>query len=100
MKEGKYTVRYLGFHALSDGGRGFEFAFSRSNADLQLVSVEASLSLLSGPGHMAIQECAGICYETLKCLVANGSETMPASISLTSEDVAQHRKQARPNGRR
>ena len=99
MKEGKYTVRYLGFHPLSDGGRGFEFAFSRSNADPQLVSVEASSNLLSGPGHMAIQECAGICYETLKCLVAS-SETMPSCISLTSADVAQHRKQARSNGRR
>ena len=100
MKDNKCNVRYIGFHALSDGGRRFDFAFSRSNADEQLVSIDTPIFLLSGPDHMAIQECAGVCYETLKYRVASCAEIMPACISLTAADVAQHRKHAKPNGRR
>lgn len=99
MKDPKSTVRYLGFHALLDGSRRFDFSFSRRDASLQLISIEAPYDLFSGPDHMAIQECAGICYETLKCVVGC-SETVPASIKLTSADVAQHRKPAKAAGRR
>jgi hypothetical protein len=94
------NVRYLGFQALSNGGRRFDFSFSGPGAAMQLISVEASRELLSGPDHMAIQECAGICYETLKCRVVDSSGTAPVSITLTSDDVAQHRKRAKIPGRR
>jgi len=98
MKDPKSTVRYLGFQALKDGSRRFDFSFSGADASLKLISVEAPNDLFSGPGHIAIQECAGICYETLKCLV-DCSGTVPASISLTSADVAQHRRPAKTAGR-
>jgi hypothetical protein len=100
LKDPKSTVRYLRFQALSDGSRRFDFSFSGPDGSLQLISVEAGYDLFSGPDHMAIQECAGICYETLKCLVVGCSGTFPASITLTSADVAQHRKPAKAAGRR
>ena len=100
MKDPNPTVRYLGFQALPDGSRRFDFSFSRPDASLQMISVKAPFDLFSGPGHMAIQECAGICYETLKCLVVGCSGTFPASITLTSADVAQHRKPAKAAGSR
>jgi hypothetical protein len=100
MKDPNASVRYLGFQSLKDGGRRFDFSFSGPDASLQLVSVEAPYDLFSGPNHIAIQECAGICYETLKCRVVDCSGIIPASISLTSADVAQHRRPAKIAGRR
>src|SRR5262245_64923319 len=92
MKDPKSTIRYLGFQALKDGSRRFDFSFSGPHASLKLISVEAPYELFSGPNQIAIQECAGICYETLKCRVIGCSVTVPASICLTSADVAQHRR--------
>jgi len=100
MKDPKSTVRYLGFQALKDGSRRFDFSFSGPDASLKLISVEAPYDLFSGPNQIAIQECAGICYETLKSRVIGCSENVPAAISLTSADVAQHRKPAKIAGRR
>ena len=100
MKDPKSTVRYLGFQALKDGSRRFDFSFSGPDASLKLISVEARYDLFSGPNQIAIQECAGICYETLKCRVIGCSGNVPAAISLTSADIAQHRKPAKIAGRR
>jgi len=99
MKDPKPNVRYLGFQALKDGSRRFDFSFSGPDASLKLISVQAPYMLFSGPNHIAIQECAGICYETLKCRVADCSGGIPASISLTSADVALHRRPAKIAGR-
>jgi hypothetical protein len=100
MKDPKSTLRYLGFQALKDGSRRFDFFFSGPDASLQRVFVEARYDLSSGPNQIAIQECAGICCETLKCRVIDCSGIIPASISLTSADVAQHRRMAKTAGRR
>lgn len=100
MKDPKSTIRYLGFQALSDGGRRFDFSFTRPDASLQSISVKAASELFFGPNHMAIQECAAICLATLKTRVLGTAVTVPASIKLTSEDVAQHRKPGKTSGRR
>jgi hypothetical protein len=92
MTDPKSNVRYLGFHPLPDGSRRLDFSFSRPDKSLHLISVEASHELFTGPDQMAIQECVGICYETLKFRLSGYSEFCPASISLTRADVAQHRK--------
>jgi len=95
----KDLIRYIGYHALSNGGRRLDFSFAKPDKSLQLVSVEASHDLFSGPDHMAIQECAAICYETLKCRVADYPDNLPESICLTTADVAQHRKPVTHSGR-
>jgi len=100
MKDPKSTIRYLGFQALSDGGRRFDFSFTRSDASLQSISVKAASELFFGPNHMAIQECAGICLATLKTRVLGASVTVPSSVKLTSDDVALHRKPGKTPGRR
>jgi hypothetical protein len=41
MKDPKVTVRYLGFYALTDGGRRYDFSFSGPDASQHLISVEA-----------------------------------------------------------
>jgi len=92
MRDPAASIRYLGFQALSNGGRLLNFSFAGPDRVLQTISVEASCDLFSGPGHMAIQECAGICYETLKLFVSGCVDPVPASIRLTLADVAQHRK--------
>ena len=91
MRDPASSIRYLGFQALSNGGRRLNFSVTGPDRSLQTISVEASCDLFSGPGQMAIQECAGICYETIKLVVARGVDTFPASIRLTLADVAQHR---------
>src|SRR5213594_5011311 len=100
MKDPKSTIRYLRFQALQDGSRRFDFSFSGPDASLKLISVEAPHDLFSGPNHIAIQECAGICYETLKCRIVGCLGTVPPSISLTSADVALPRKPAKVMRRR
>jgi len=98
MKDPAASLRYIGFKAHSDGGRRLNFSFARPDKTLQLISVEAPQNLFSGPHQMAIQECAGICYETLKCVVADCSDVFPASICLTASDVAKHRKPSKTSG--
>jgi hypothetical protein len=100
MKDPKVSVRYLGFQAMSDGSRRFDFSFSGTDASQHLISVQAPHDLFVGPEHMSIQECPGICYETLKCYVVGCSEAVPVSICLTSADVAEHRMVGKTVGRR
>ena len=95
MKDPKSTVRYLGFKALKDGSRRFDFSFSGPDASLKLISVDVPYDIFCGPNHIAIQECAGICYETVRCRVIGCSGTVPNAISLTSADVVQHRRPAK-----
>lgn len=99
MKDNKYNVRYLGFRALAGGGRQFEFSLSPPGQAMTLITVEAPVGLFSGPDHIAIQEGAGISYETLKCFLENASEGVPGCLHLTSADVAQHRKVSKAAGR-
>lgn len=100
MKEPKINVRYLGFQAMSDGSRRFDFSLAGSDASQHVISIDAPPALFAGPDHVSIQECPGICYETLKCHVAVWSARLPVSISLTAADVAQHRKPGKTAGRR
>lgn len=100
MKDPKSTIRYIGFQALSDGGRRFDFSFTRSDASQQEISVKAASELFFGPNHMAIQECAAICMATLRTRVLGAAATVPPSIKLTSDDVALHRKPGKTAGRR
>ena len=69
MKDPKTTLRYLGFRPLPSGARCLDFSLGDSEAVLRKITVEAPKDLFSGPERVALQECAGICYETLKCRV-------------------------------
>jgi hypothetical protein len=99
MRDLSAGIRYLGFQALSNGGRRLNFSFTRPDRSLQMISVEASQELFSGPDRMAIQECAGICYETVKCHISGSVDSFPASIRLTLADIAQHRKPTKSAGK-
>jgi len=92
MRDPAANVRYLGFQALTNGGRRLNFSFTRPDRSLQMISVVAARDLFSGPDHIAIQECASICYETLKSRVSTLADAFPSSIKLTLADIAQHRK--------
>ena len=99
MKD-KATVRYLGYKTLADGGRGFDFAVALIGGETKLITIEASVNFFQGPDRIAIQEGAGICYETLRSRI-DTDPTIPAhALSLNSTDVARHRKTTRPLGRR
>ena len=103
MKDSKTAVRYLGYKTLPDGGRGFDFSFGLSDAETRFITVEAPVALFRGPEQMAIQEGAGICFETLKGRVENSSATSnnpPPRFKLTMDDIAQYRKVNKPAGRR
>ena len=100
MKDNKCTLRYLGYRTLSDGGRGFDFSFALAGEGFTQITIEASAGLFSGPDHIALQEGAGICYETLKSRIETASGHPPSQFSLTSNDIAQHRKVTKPHGRR
>jgi hypothetical protein len=101
MRDPRSTLRYLGFRALPGGTRRLDFSFCGPDAfTRQQITVDAPNDLFSGPERMAVQECAAICYETLKCRVIGCLETLPPSISLTLADVSQHRKHHKPVGSR
>ncbi len=99
MKE-KATVRYLGYRALADGGRGFDFSVATIGEETKLITIEASADLFRGLDRIAIQEGAGICYETLRSRIETDSMRAAHGFSLNSADVAQHRKTTKAMGRR
>jgi hypothetical protein len=99
MTDLKSTVRYLGYRSLQDGGRGFEFSCAQGAEKATMVTIEASPTFFQGPDRIAIQEAAGICYETLKSRIHEDSMFAPDRFDLTSADIFQHRKVAKPHGR-
>jgi hypothetical protein len=99
MKE-KATVRYLGYRTLTDGGRRFDFSVALMGEETQLITIEASADLFKGPDRIAIQEGAGICYETLSSRFDNDPTIPGQALKLNSTDVAQHRKTTKAVGRR
>jgi hypothetical protein len=101
MSDNKSTIRYLGHRSLPDGGRGFDFSCALGSAKATLVTIDAQIAFFQGPNQIAIQEAAGICYETLKCRTQTPEATPPDRFDLTPADVAQHRRSGRdPAGRR
>ena len=100
MRDPKSSVRYLGCETLPDGGRRLDFSFAGVNNPVRYISVKASADLFSGPDHLSIQECTGICFETVKYRVVGEREAIPDSIKLTSSDIAQHRKPEKTTRRR
>jgi hypothetical protein len=98
MKD-KATVRYMGYTTLSDGGRGFEFSVALIGEEAKLITIEASADLFHGPDRIAIQEGAGICFETLRSRINADSPIPEHAFSLNSADVAQHRT-TKANGRK
>ncbi len=99
MKE-KATVRYLGYKALEDGGRGFDFSVGPVGEGANLVSIRVAAELFQGPDRIFIQEGAGICYETLRTRIEMETTIPHHTFSLNSTDVAQHRKSIKPAGRK
>src|SRR5687768_15243582 len=96
----KATVRYMGYRTLADGGRGFDFSVDVIGEETNVITIEASADLFRGPDRIAIQEGAGICYETLRSRIEADSILPRRAFSLKSVDVAQHRKATKPVGRR
>ena len=100
MSEYKSTIRYLGYRSLPDGGREFDFSFGVGGAKATLVTVDAPIVFFQGPDQIAIQEAAGICYETLKFRFQTHETSPPARFDLTAADVAQHRRSLKDPVRR
>jgi len=98
MKD-KATVRYLGYRALADGGRRFDFSVALIGEEAKVITIEASADLFRGAARIAIQEGAGICYETLRSRIET-DPTIPAhALRLNLTDVALHRKTTKPVGK-
>jgi hypothetical protein len=87
MSDPKSTVRYIGYRSLNGGGRGFEFSCGLGAAKPTLITIEASSTLFQGPDRIAIQEAAGICYETLKCRIHSDPTDTSERFDLTSADI-------------
>jgi hypothetical protein len=88
------TIRYVGYRSLPDGGRRFEFSFEPNAEKATTVSIDAAMGFFMGPDKMALQEAAGICYETIRGRLQQ-KENLPTRFKLTAADVAQHRKAKR-----
>lgn len=99
MKD-KATVRYMGYRTLPDGGRGFDFSIAVAGEDTNMITVEAPAGLFIGPDRIAIQEGAGICYETLRSRIEMEPEIPHDAFCINSGDIARHRKDGKPVGRR
>jgi len=94
MKDPKSTVRYLGFQALKDGSRRFDFSFSGPGlpeTDLRRPPVRYPLWTKpyreTGVRRHLLRD--------VKCRVIGCSGTVPHVIGLTSADVSQHRRPAK-----
>jgi hypothetical protein len=96
----KSIIRYLGYRSLPDGGREFDFSFALGSGKATLVTIDAPITFFQGPDHIAIQEAAGICYETLKLRIQTDETSPPDRFDLTAADVAQHRTSGKERGNR
>ena len=92
MNGHKSTIRYLGYRTLPDGGREFDFSFEIGGAQATMVTIDAPITFFRGPDQIAIQEAAGICYETLRFRLQAFEANPPSRFDLTAADVAQHRR--------
>jgi hypothetical protein len=88
----KSVVRYLGYRSLPDGGREFDFSMALGGAKATIVTIDASIVFFQGPDQIALQEAAGICYETLKFRLQSDAVNPPDRFDLTAADIAQHRR--------
>jgi hypothetical protein len=101
MNGPKSTIRYLGYRTLPDGGREFDFSFEIGSAQAAIVTIDAPITFFRGPDQIAIQEAAGICYETLRFRLQASEASPPGRFDLTAADVAQHRRSGKDRaGRR
>jgi hypothetical protein len=85
------TVRYIGYSTLPDGGRRFDFSCALGSAKTSIVTIDAPIAFFRGPDQIAIQEAAGICYETLRLRLQSHEASPPSRFDLTAADIAQHR---------
>jgi len=90
MKAARFTVRYLGFQPLPQGGRRLNFSVTDPAENLRAIFVDASSALFSGPSQLAIQECAGICSDLIRS-VAAAADPMPTQLQLSAVDVSNYR---------
>jgi hypothetical protein len=65
-----------------------------------MITIEASSTFFQGPDRIALQEAAGICYETLKSRLHTDPTYTSDRFDLTSADVALHRKITKVSGSR
>jgi hypothetical protein len=101
MNGPKTTIRYVGYRTLPDGGREFDFSLEMGSAETTIVSIDAPIAFFRGPDQIAIQEAAGICYETLRFRLQASEASPPSQFDLTAADVAQHRRSGKDRaGRR
>ena len=101
MNGPKSTIRYLGYRTLPDGGREFDFSFEMGSVETAIVTIDAPITFFRGPDQIAIQEAAGICYETLRFRLQASEASPPSRFDLTAADVAQHRRSGKDRaGRR
>ena len=92
MSDPKTTVRYIGYHSLSNGGRGFDFSYTLGTAEPIVITIDAPSGLFQGAHRIALQEAVGICYETVKCLVKVNPAPIVDRLDLTPANVAEHRR--------
>jgi hypothetical protein len=100
MSDPKWSVRYLGYRTLSNGGRGFDFSYTVGTAKPTVITIEAASAFFQGIDRIALQEAAGICYETVKCHLRTNPTSMSDRLDLTPADVAQHRTITKISGSR
>src|SRR5262245_10214495 len=90
MKAERFTVRYLGFQPLPQGGRRLSFSVTDPAEDIRTIFVDASSTLFSGPSQLAIQECAGIGSDAIRRAAA-AADPLPTYLQLTAVDVSNYR---------
>ena len=100
MNDSKSTLRYLGYRSSGDGGRRFDFTYALGAATPTMITVEAAPTFFQGPDRIALQEAAGICYETLKYRLQTDPRSASDRFDLTPADVAQHRSFPKVPGHR
>jgi hypothetical protein len=98
MSDPKSTVRYLGYRSLNNGGRGFDFSCAIGTSTPTVITIEAPSAFFQGPDRIALQEAAGICYETVKCHLRTNHSCTFDRLDLTPADVAQHRRVTKSSG--
>ena len=97
MKETtKYNIRYVGFESLADGARRLDYAITAQGAPARSASILIPGSAFNGTVRVTFQESSAICYEKLRHELETRTELQtPWTMTLTAEDIEQHRPRRR-----
>src|SRR5688572_23754216 len=91
MKDGKQSIRYVGFECRPEGTRSLEFSVEMPTRERVSMTFEFDPIFFTRENRIMVQEAAGICYAKLKDMIQTESQFVSRFL-ITGHDILQYRQ--------